>query len=151
MNHRLTARARRPFAAAAIALGLATLAGPAAHAQMTAPDGTAAPRVQHSGANFHYVNGGGGEQERAAMESKAGDFPLKIVLSAGTGEYIVANQVSLLPAQGETLVVRDAGPLLMVKAPPGSYTLETVYQGRTQKQAVKIGTGKQTVNVRFPG
>lgn len=140
--------ARRGGAALLLA-GLLAAAG--ASAQMTAPDGAAAPRVQHAGNSFHYIHGGGGGEERAALEARAAEFPLKIVLSAGTGEYIVADLLSLLPGSpGETLAVRDAGPLVMIKAPAGNYSLEVMYQGRTHKQPLKVSGARQTVNVRFP-
>ncbi|MFG5408295.1 hypothetical protein ABXN37_09450 [Piscinibacter sakaiensis] len=137
----------------ALALALAAGAAPAFGQTPAVPpelQDSPALRVQHSGSAYHYLNGGGGQEERALMDARATDFPLKIVLAAGKGEYVVANQLSLLPAQGESLVVREVGPVLMVKAPPGRYALEAVYQGKTLRQSVSVGSGRQTVTLRFP-
>ncbi len=82
--------------------------------------------------------------------ARRGEFRLKVVLSAGTGEYIVADKLSLVTPQGAVLVVRDAGPVVMIKVAPGAYAVEAVYQGRTERQNVS-GSGNQNVGFRFPG
>ena len=107
--------------------------------------------TQGQAGGLPYLNGGGGSEERALMDKRAGEFPLKLVLSAGKGEYIVAESLRLSNAQGELLKVPDAGPVLRVKLDPGSYQLEVIYQGKTQRRTLKVGGKAQTVNLRFPG
>ena len=132
------------------------LAGSAA-AQATAPASAAPdpmvgmPAVQSSTAGFSYLSGGAGTEERQAMDARRGQFPIKVVLSAGKGEFIVAEKLSLVTAQGEVLVVRDAGPVVMIQAPAGAYTLVVSYQGRTERRPVRQATQVQTLNLRFPG
>lgn len=108
------------------------------------------PTVQRSSSGVAYIHGGAGDEERKVMDTRRAEFPLKLVLSAGTGEYIVADTLTLSTPRGEVLVVRDAGPVIMIKAPPGAYTVEAVYQGVTQRRAVKAGRAP-TVSIRFPG
>lgn len=131
------------------ALSILLAAGGAAHAQ-GAP-GTPVATVQHSPGGVDYLSGGAGEEERAAMASRQAELPLKIELSAKGGEYIVADHLSVRTPQGELLMVRDAGPLLMLRLPPGTYTLEAAWKGQTERRTVRVGGGAQTVEWRFPG
>jgi hypothetical protein len=114
-------------------------------------DPLGAPAVQQSTGGITYLSGGAGSEERAAMDARRAEFPLKVVLSAGSGEYVVAERVSLLSREGPLLVVRDAGPILMVQARPGQYTVEAAYQGRVEKRTVTLGKGAVSVGFRFPG
>ena len=129
---------------------LAALAIPAAMAQ-TSPGAPNAPQVQHSPSGIDYISGGAGEEDRTAMAAHAAEFPLKVVLSASAGEYLVADKLSVVTPQGELLRVRDAGPVVMMRLPPGTYTLEATSQGRTERRTVRVGSGPETVNWRFPG
>ena len=139
------------ISAYSLALCVATLS--IASAQTVPPADVAAigpPPMQHSASGIAYLSGGAGDEERLAMEARRREFPLKLVLSAGTGEYIVADRVSLSGAKGRVMDAADAGPVVMIKAPPGSYTVEVVYQGRTQRRQVQVGK-PATVGFRFPG
>lgn len=131
------------------ALSLLLAAGGAALAQGS--PGTPVATVQHSPGGVDYLSGGAGEEERAAMSARQAELPLKLELSAGGGEYVVADRVSVLTPQGELLTVRDAGPLVMMKLEPGAYTLEATWKGRTERRTVRVGPGRQTVELRFPG
>lgn len=114
----------------------------------TGPEG--APTVQHGASGIDYLNGGGGSEDRSAMAARSREFPFKVVLSDGTGEYIVAEKLSLVTPKGEMLAVKDAGPIVMAKLPPGPYTLEVTYKGKTERRAVRVQSGAQTVNLRLP-
>lgn len=134
-------------------IGAVSLAGPAA--AQTAPAAAdpmvAVPVVQTSPGGFSYLSGGAGSEERQAMDARRREFPLKVVLSAGKGEYVAAEKLSLVTPQGEVLTVRDAGPVVMIQAPAGAYTLVVTYQGRTERRTVSKATAAQTINLRFPG
>ena len=43
------------------------------------------------------------------------------------GISLVADRLSVLTPQGSLLIVRDAGPVVMMKLPPGPYVLEAAY------------------------
>lgn len=136
--------------ASAWTITLCLAAGPLALAQTT-PESTDGPTVQHSPGGIDYVSGGAGTEDRATMAARQAEFPFKVVLSGTGGEYIVAEKLSVITSQGELLTVRDAGPLVMMKLAPGSYTLEATYQGKTERRSVRVTAPAQTVNWRFPG
>ena len=52
------------------------------------------------------------------------------MFSESTGAYLVTERVSIRNAGGELLTVADAGPWLLVKLPPGRYTVAAAYGGR---------------------
>lgn len=138
----------------ACALALCIAASPFARAQTaaTATDPmVGAPKAQQSGGGLRYISGGAGAEERTAMDAQRGEFPFKLVLSAGKGEYVVADKLSFATAQGEVLLARDVGPVVMVKLPSGAYTVEILYQGKLERRSVRGTAGAQTLNVRFPG
>ena len=138
----------------ALALVLCLSASPFVHAQPAAAPTdpmVGAPKAQQSGGGLRYISGGAGAEERAAMDAQRGEFPFKLVLSAGSGEYVVADKLSFSTSQGELLLVRDAGPVVMVKLPAGDYTVDINYQGRIERRKVRGTAGSQTLNVRFPG
>ncbi len=127
-----------PQTAAAIASQAAPLSQP-----------TLEVRQGNSGASF--ISGGAGNEERQKMAAQRGQFPLKVVLSAGTGEFIVADQLILRDKSKSLLDVADVGPWVMINAPAGSYTVAVTYKGKTRSQVVKLGKSASEVNLRFPG
>lgn len=152
-----TALAAALLCAAAPWAGAQTTLSPqtaAAIASQAAPPATATPALtprQGSGGT-RFISGGAGNEERTRMDSQRSEFPLKVVLSAGKGEYIVAEQFRLSGGKGGAAIdVADVGPWVMIKAPAGSYTLDVTYQGKTQHRTVKVGKGASEVNLRFPG
>lgn len=131
-----------------LALCVATM--PFAFAQMTSNPATV-PAMQHGPAGIEYLNGGGGEEERAAMAARQSEFPFKVVMSAAGGQYVVADWLSVSTPQGELLVIRDAGPVVMMKLPPGHYSVEAIWKGRTERRLIRLTTSAQTLEWRFPG
>ena len=125
-----------------------SLAGGAVLAQGS--PGTPVTTVQRSPGGIEYLSGGVGEETRATLESRQQQLPLKIELSTRGGEYVVADHVDVLAGEGRLLTVRDAGPLLLMKLEPGTYTLEATWNGRTERRTVRVGGGTQTIELRFP-
>src|SRR4051812_3953420 len=128
----------------ALALVLAATFTFAVLAQTTAPTPAGdpgappAPQVRSSG-GVEYLSGGAGEESRAAIESARAGFPLRLVFSVASGAYVVAEHVDVSNAQGKVLGVDDAGPMLLVKVPPGDYTVDARYGGRTERRTVRVG------------
>ena len=140
----------KPLACQALLL-VALLAGtPAVLAQTGASSAapSAAPPVQRAG-GIEYVSGGIGEESRAALQGMQSDFPLRLVFSAQNGEYFVADTVAVRNAQGQILALNSVGPILMLKLPPGDYTVNAIYAGRTEQKQVKVGSAAQTLNWRW--
>ncbi|HEX4234408.1 MAG TPA: hypothetical protein VH041_08870 [Caldimonas sp.] len=136
----------------ALFLGTAVLLTFAALAQ-TVPAGEAGapppPRI-HSAGGIEYINGGAGEESRAAIDAERQEFPLRLVFSVASGAYVVADHVDVNDKTGRILGVDNAGPMLLVKVPPGDYTVDASYGGRTEQRRIHVGRDAGTVNWRWP-
>jgi hypothetical protein len=119
-------------------------------------DATAAsilPKVQNAN-GIDYMNGGAGEEARAVMDAKGAQFSLHNVFSGKGGEYVVARKVTITPVGGkavEPITIDNAGPILMVSLPPGSYTIEADVDGKTQRKTVKLAGQPVKLNWNWPG
>jgi len=145
-----TIRTRRVPMALAVAATMACSA-PLALAQTGTEGAPPDPVVHHAPGGIDYLSGGAGEESRSAMAAHARELPFKLVLSSASGEYVVAEELVVRSPQAEALTVRDAGPIVMMRLPPGNYTLEATVQGRTERRNVRVGSGAQTVDWRWPG
>ena len=128
--------------------------GAAAHpyaSAQNAVDPSDPPMVQRSGAGVDYISGGASEDDRQAMTARQAEFPLMVVMSVPDGELAVADRLSVLTPQGSLLIVRDAGPVVMIKLPPGPYVLEASHQGRIERRSVQVASNPQTLNWRLAG
>jgi hypothetical protein len=135
-----------------LALSLAaatTLLAQAPTADVDAVTDTPALRVQEQG-GVQFLNGGTGDPERNAMRALHSEFPLQIVFSGKAGELGVADQVRVLNGRQQMVSVDKAGPVLMVKLPPGHYTVEADIAGKTQRRAVQMGSAPKTVHWSSP-
>ena len=131
-------------------LALYLAAVPFAFAQ-PGPNPATGPAVQQGAGGTEYLNGGGGDEERAAMAARQREFPFKVVMSGAGGEFVVADKLSISTPQGELLAIRDAGPIVMIKLRPGQYELEATRQGKTERRSVRLVSPAQTLEWRFPG
>ena len=86
---------------------------------------------------------------RAAIDAQRGAFPLRLVFSVASGAYVVADHVDVSGANGRVLGVDNAGPMLLVKVPPGDYTVDASYAGKTERRRVHVGRDAATVNWRW--
>ena len=130
------------------AIGAAASPYASAQARVEAPSDE---MVRTTSGGIDYISGGAGEEERNAMATRQAEFPFKVVMSVPNGEYLVADRLSVLTPQGSLLIVRDAGPIVMMKLPPGPYVLEASYQGRTERRNVQVASISQTLNWRVAG
>jgi hypothetical protein len=111
------------------------------------------PQVRQAG-SVDYMNGGAGEEARAVMDAKASQFSLHNVFSGKGGEYVVARKVTITPVgarTGQPITIDNAGPILMVSLPPGSYTVEADVDGKMQKKTVKLAGQPVKLNWNWPG
>jgi hypothetical protein len=137
-----------------MAVGLATalLAPVAVLAQGASPaadPGTAAaPQVQ-TVHGIDYLNGGAGEEARAAIDAQRSAFTLRIVFSVTSGAYAVADHVEIGNARGPLLAVDNAGPMLLVKLPAGDYTVAASHGGKTEQRKVHVGKASTTISWRW--
>jgi len=138
----------------AVGLGLALLVTCPALAQTASPSidnsGAPPPPQVRSSDGVEYLNGGAGEEARAAIDAQRGAFPLRLVFSMANGEYVVADHVDVTGVSGKVLGVDHAGPMLLVKLPPGDYTVDASYSGRSEQRKVRVARETTTVNLRWP-
>lgn len=88
----------------------------------------------------NYLNGGIGEGELAKMQSSAKDYPLHITFSEGkSGTYIADVTVKIVDLHGNTVfTLTEAGPILYVNLPKGTYIVKAVSRDVTLSQKVKL-------------
>jgi len=137
----------------AVGLGLALLLTCAALAQTAAPaadSGAPPPPQVRSAGGVEYINGGAGDEARAAIDAQRSAFPLRLVFSVASGAYVVADHVDIGGVHGKVLGVDRAGPMLLVKLPPGDYTVDASYAGKSEQRKVRVAREPTTVNVRWP-
>lgn len=132
----------------ALTVAVAVVCAGTAFAQ-TDPGAPPAPQVR-SANGIDYVNGGAGVEARDAIAQLQPRFDLKLVFSTPTGAYVVADHVSVKGRSGPVFDVDRAGPLLLVKLPPGDYTVSANVEGKTEQRTIRIGAGLRTVNWSFP-
>jgi hypothetical protein len=139
--------------AAGAAIAIAVIFAAAARAQNApAGDPGAPPPPQVRSQNgIEYINGGAGEETRRQIAAQSGDFPLRIVFSVASGAYAVADHVDVARGADPVLAVDSAGPLLVVKVPPGEYTINVTANGKSERRPIRVGTQPVTLNWRLAG
>ena len=134
---------RNPLKALLISVSL--LATPlAASAQQSNPPQTVAAVT--------YLNGGIGKPEADAIRRMAQEFPLRLTFSVGTADEFTADvPVLISDTRGNPVFqLPNAGPLLYVMLPAGSYTVSANAHGRTESQRVTLdGRGGKDVNFHW--
>lgn len=137
----------------AVGLGLALLFTCAALAQTAAPaadPGAPPPPRVRSIDGIEYLNGGAGDEARAAIDAERGAFPLRLVFSVASGAYVVADHVDVSRGNAKVVGVDKAGPILMLKLAPGEYAVETSYLGRTARRQVRVVAEGTQIDWRLP-
>jgi hypothetical protein len=133
----------------AVTVVLALLSANLALAQSD-PGAPPTPQVR-SVNGVDYINGGAGDEARAAIAQVQPGFGLRLLFSNGGGEFLVADHVAVKGKAGEVFDVDRAGPLLLVRLPPGDYSVAATYEGRTEIRPVKVGAATSTLNWSFGG
>ncbi len=114
---------------ATLAIGVAT----GAHAQA---DGL--PAVREQGA-VSFVSGGIGQDEVAAFRRNEAAWPLALRFTGAGGEFVADVHVRIANASGAEVLKTDAsGPYMLVKLPPGRYTVTATYQGHDEARTVTV-------------
>ncbi|QXX79048.1 carboxypeptidase regulatory-like domain-containing protein [Alcaligenes faecalis] len=121
-----------------IAMSLALLSSPIAHAQELPPS-------QYYGST-EYVSGGIGSDEAQLFRMVRSTFPLSVNFSAQQGERIAyISDVQLVIRNSADQTVLNSlidGPYCLIRLGPGSYKVFATYEGQTQERQTTLVEGK---------
>ncbi len=96
-----------------------------AHAAPAPPD---AARPEHRQGSIDYLSGGIGSDEAEAMKAAAANYPLTVELAVAGPErdpYIADARVEIRDLKGNPVLnTTTEGPILLVRLPSGTYTLD---------------------------
>jgi hypothetical protein len=111
-----------------------------------------AASVPQTKGDIVYVTGGVGADEREKLKAIEKDFNLKLIFSLTDGAFIADVAVVVKDASGKVVLSEQAqGPIFMAKLPPGTYTVEATFEGKTEAHKVTVVQGKlTTVQLRWP-
>ena len=88
----------------------------------------------HTSQGFPYAFGGVSSNEREAMEERAKEYNLKLVLAEKNGPYISGVTVTLSSVkEGEILAVATEGPWFYIRLPAGTYDITANFKGQTKR------------------
>jgi len=106
-------------------------------------NGGGLPQIQQQG-DVSYTSGGVGLDESRALLREQAHWPLSLRFTGPTADYLSGVHVRIVDGKGgEALSAESMGPYMLVKLPPGSYTVYAKYKDQEKKQAVTIaGPGK---------
>ena len=101
------------------------------------------PQVQTQG-SVSFTSGGVGLDESHALISEQAHWPLSLRFTGPTADYLADVHVRIVDEKNAELLKADAmGPYMLVKLPPGRYTVYAKYKDSEKKQAVTVaGNGK---------
>ncbi|WP_028225842.1 carboxypeptidase-like regulatory domain-containing protein [Paraburkholderia ferrariae] len=149
-----TAFSKRPIASALLAAALAVgLAGTAAAQQNNGTvggstsdntsagnaNGTGMPQIQQQG-DVSFVSGGVGQDESRALQHAERQWPLALRFTGPGGEFLADVRVKIADAHGsDVLDTTSRGPYMLVKVPPGRYTVHVSHAGVAKTAAVTVG------------
>lgn len=108
------------------------------------------PQEQSTG-SVTYISGGADLDEAQAIKLLAPQYSLRVLMADRSGSYDVASQF-VVRQQGQVVAeIDNAGPWVLMKVPPGRYTVETHFEnGRTQQRQVTVGPSGTTLHVLAP-
>lgn len=148
METRTSKKAMLAAAVAATALGLTAGAWAQASGTVggTTTDMTSAgnvngggmPQIQHQG-EIAYVSGGVGTDESNALKRAQHEWPLAMRFTGPGSDYLADVHVRIVgPHDADVLKADSRGPYMLVKLPPGHYTVHAQYKDEDQTRAVTV-------------
>lgn len=109
--------------------------------------------IERSVGNIRYLTGGVGDEELAVIKAKEAEYNLRVLVSAGSGEYMGNLTVELRDsADAVLLTARQSGPYFYASVPAGKYTLVITSQKGVSKTVhinASENPGKGRTTVRF--
>jgi hypothetical protein len=101
-------------------------------------NGGGLPQIERQGA-VEYVSGGVGLDESTALKREAHRWPLDLRFTGPTSDYLADVHVRIVGPRGADMLNADSmGPYMLVKLPPGQYTVRASYQDQEQERTVIV-------------
>jgi len=127
-------------------LSLALFSAPTMAVTMSqdVPEGLMIKQGEMNG--IHFMSGGVGIEERAAMKKMAGDYNVKFVFATLSGCYLADVKLTISGAGGKPLLDQTVnGPWLYARMPEGEYHVTAVVEGKKKVEKVAVGPKFQTL------
>jgi hypothetical protein len=100
-----------------------------------------------------YLSGGVGHDEAAAMKKQMKNYPLSMIFDAGKHNAYLSNVDIAIRGKAGKVVLNTVsdGPYMLVKLPPGRYSITATEDGKTLHKDAQIKSGRDTaVNFHWP-
>lgn len=92
----------------------------------------------HAASQVEYFDGGIGDQGVAEAKAAANDYSLQILFSGPGGEYVAVDTLEIKQGSTPILSLDQAGPYVLVKLPPGQYTVQATYGQTEQVKNIRV-------------
>lgn len=95
---------------------------------------------------IHYMSGGIGDEEEAALRAASGRFNLRLLFATkGSGEYLADVKVQVQDAKGSTVLAAVSdGPCFLAALPAGRYRVTATTLGIGQSKSAAVRAGRAT-------
>lgn len=104
--------------------------------------------------NVSYITGGVGLEESTAIKEMRKEYPLTMVFaettSYGRNQYIYGVEVEIVRGNELVFETETKGPYLLVRLPPGTYSITAIHNGIPKSQRVTVGTKPKQVGWTWP-
>jgi len=102
-------------------------------------------------ADAPYISGGAGVDERDELLAKEKEYNLKIIVAEKSGDYLAGVTVVIESARKERVLdATMAGPILLARLAPGTYTVRATSDRQTLTRTVIISAqGLRQVDFRW--
>jgi hypothetical protein len=88
---------------------------------------------------IHYVSGGIGLESRERLRAKQDSYNLMVLLAQSDGHYLGGADITISDRGGKPLLTTQVkGPWLLVKLPPGDYTVHAKARNAVQRAHVVV-------------
>ncbi|QNP50092.1 peptidase associated/transthyretin-like domain-containing protein [Diaphorobacter aerolatus] len=110
------------------------------------------PMVKTEG-SVQYACGGIGSDESTAMRGAMKEYPLSLLFSQKSGEYLASVDVEITGKGGSDNTdarFKAQGPVCLLKLPAGQYTVKaTAPEKESQSRNVTVGNEGKTLDFRY--
>lgn len=130
-----TAETKRPYwLGLALTLGILACLAPENGGAQTRPEAREGMVDARATQGLAYTSGGVGIDERTRMAAENSDYNLKLVFANTRGEYLDEVNVWIKDQHGKDIVRSTTdGPWFYVKLPPGKYSVDVSFDGKTKQ------------------